>query len=142
MITQIELAQMATFLDSEGSIVISNRGDGSYSIRIQVSNTDIRLMMWLKERFGGGFSAVRAANARCKPSFIWGTNCRKAATVLQQCLPYFILKREQAEVALAYQALLEMGRNQQRPLSEVDVQAREGLRTQMRILNKRGVDAA
>ena len=133
---------MATFIDAEGSIIISNRGDGSYSIRVQVSNTDIRLMNWLKMRFGGSFSSVRASNARCKPSYLWGTNCRKAAHLLRGCLPYFILKREQADVALAYQSLLEMGRNQQRPLSVIDIEAREGLRAKLKLLNKRGVDAA
>src|SRR6266487_1864296 len=107
--TEIDWARLAAYIDGEGSILITERHyksspyPGMY-IRVILANTDPRLPLWAKERFGGVFViGWRDQPEHHKTPYKWHVSCNQAASVLEKCLPYFLLKKEQAEVALAFQ---------------------------------------
>lgn len=110
--TKIDYARLAAFLDGEGTIAIRRikRGDAqSYQMRVEimVTNTDPRLMTWLKERFGGcvGRGGNSGVVYKC---FKWRIECKRAHDLLVKCLPYFVIKREQAELAIAFRKTVVM----------------------------------
>lgn len=104
--TKIDFAQLAAFLDGEGTISITKssayRGESlRFRVEIMVTNTDPRLMAWLKDRFGGnvGRGGRHGTHFKC---FKWRLPCKKAHDVLVKCLPYFVLKRHEAEIAIQF----------------------------------------
>jgi hypothetical protein len=103
--TQIDWARLAAYLDGEGTIVIIKSRLEYTQLVIRVANTDPRLPMWCKELFGGKVYAsdtnVRR-DGRSRRFYTWAIQSQKAENILRECLPHFILKREQAEIALAY----------------------------------------
>jgi hypothetical protein len=53
----------------------------------------------------------RPASKKWSNCFYWTVACNKAEAILRGCLPYFIVKRDQAEVALAFQATIDRARS-------------------------------
>jgi hypothetical protein len=116
-VSEVNWARLAAFLDGEGSILISRvRPSGrqaniSHALIVNVGNTDPRLIVWLRDTFGGWAGPQKAQKDRAeritsrKPRFIWVVNCQQAAYILEQCLPYFIIKKGQAEIGIAFQTL-------------------------------------
>lgn len=108
----IDLARLAAYIDGEGSIYIvrcsPKRNKGATELRLTVTNTDVRLMAWMKEKFAGYVNNKHSSpkDRRWKECYEWKLCSNKAAAVLEACLPYFIIKRDQAEVALAHQRLV------------------------------------
>src|ERR1700685_398929 len=100
-------AQMAGYIDGEGSILINTQKRGKsevcgFYLRVTVANTDVRLPVWLKENFGGTYKDANSEKyyegknwRRC---YHWGASAHRAAWVLHNCLPYLVIKREQAEL--------------------------------------------
>lgn len=109
--TVIDWARLAAFIDGEGCIRITEKKEKHYPraylyLQINISNTDPRLPAWLKKTFGGGVYHSRRAsklNVRWSDCFMWMVSGGRVAELLQGCMPYFIIKREQAETALAFQ---------------------------------------
>jgi hypothetical protein len=102
--TEVDWARLAAFIDGEGSIVINKAGKNGtrFTVRISISNTDPRLIHWIKNTFGGSVCIHRVSNPKHRDSMKWDAACREAQTILQNCYQYLIIKREQADVALAY----------------------------------------
>jgi hypothetical protein len=106
--TQIDWARLAAYIDGEGCIDIhlSNpkkhtRPTPNLYLRVAVVNTDPRLLAWCVENFGGSVSC-RALKGKYKPLFRWDTGSRMAASIIKNCYPFLIIKREQAEIAMAF----------------------------------------
>ena len=102
--------RLAAFIDGEGSIRIathsSKKGNICLYLDMTVTNCDPRLINWLKTTFGGNTGARQHKNERWAPGFYWNVACKVAENLLRECLPYFVMKREQAEIALAFAATL------------------------------------
>ena len=114
LISEVDWARLAAYIDGEGSVQINTQderrktlvGTRRLYLRVMVSNTDPRLLLWLKSKFGGcmSFSSRSPRNEpRYKRIGKWLVACRQAEAVLLACLPYLIVKKDQAEVALAFQ---------------------------------------
>lgn len=122
MPTEIDWARLAAYIDGEGSIFIRERKPTErdrrtgtirgHLLSLSICNCDPRLISWCKETFGGGCAYqakpdspnVSAKYQRPRRAqFQWIIGQAKAAYILDKCMPYFILKKEQAEVALAFQ---------------------------------------
>jgi len=115
-LTETEVIYLAGLLDGEGCISIDRSGDKRspgrvyHSLRVTITNTDPRLIAWLKEKLDTSASmTTSAANLRLgrRPVFQVGVRSRKAATLLSRVRPYLIVKAEQADVALAFQQLIQ-----------------------------------
>lgn len=108
-------AQLASFLDGEGCIRLGLRGKTKtqksicfYAYAV-VTNTDPRLPAWCSEKFGMkvyGKSTRWAGDkkaANWKGCFFAQASSFRACWILKNCLPWFVLKRAQAEVVLEHQ---------------------------------------
>jgi hypothetical protein len=109
--TEIDWAKMAAFIDGEGCICIQSsynpnrRGmHTTYNLHLDIANTDFRMPLWCAERFGGRLLTRKVRSVKHKPAMHWFTWGRGAQEVLEGCLPHFVIKREQAEVALEFMA--------------------------------------
>ncbi len=142
--TEIDFARLAAYVDGEGSILISERHyktspyPGMYIILV-VSNTDPRLLIWCKERFGGTFQVGDHAKVRLmdyKIPYKWHVSCNQAASIIEKCLPYFIVKKEQADVALAFQKTVKYGRGRGVKLTDGERSFRESCKEKLKELRQ------
>jgi hypothetical protein len=110
MITQIEWAQLAAYVDGEGYISLTrkSRKEGkwawhTFDISVRVANTDVRLPNWCQQRFGGSVQMTYAKQYRGRKSlYTWSVYGKKTKEILQGIAPYSVIKREQIEIGLAY----------------------------------------
>jgi len=126
MPTEIDWVRLAAFIDGEGMIDIHThrqfrkdlgRLHETLYVRIIIVNTDPRLALWCKNTFGGTANLDRKSNPKWRNCLKWYCSSKKAAEILRGCLPYFLLKREQAELALIFQETVthSMGRKGHTP---------------------------
>ena len=106
-VKNVDWARMAAFIDGEGCIAITRLSFGvknpRYQLVLQITNTDPRLLIWLGKTFEGqGSFSVRPIEGQ-RPRHDWCIASKKAEAILQGCLPYFVMKRDQAELAIAFQ---------------------------------------
>ena len=103
----IEWVKLAIFIDGEGHIEITsrNKGKNASCLKLSCGNTDPRFVQWAQANFGGAIRK-RAITKGWKIFWDWRVNGRDAAAILEKCLPHFIMKRDQAEVALAFSKLI------------------------------------
>jgi hypothetical protein len=110
--SQVDLARLAAFIDGEGCIGIHEHkrkgGRSTFYVRLEISNTDPRLAVWCKHTFGGSYqTAKRPISPRARLKFPWGCVSKTATSLLRLCTPFLILKQEQADIALAFQATVK-----------------------------------
>jgi hypothetical protein len=117
-----EKAYLAGILDGEGSIGVYKRFVGkkkgaSYSLRVMVGNTDVSLIRWL-QRLGGSIYEQKPKKSNWSVCYTWTVWANQAAAILEEVLPYMLVKREQAERALFFQSRKS---HTGRPLDKIDV---------------------
>jgi hypothetical protein len=142
-------ARLAAFIDGEGSILINTRStkdriSAGFYLRITVANTDVRLPVWLKETFGGSYKDANTAayyvGQNWKRCYHWGTCSHRAAWILHNCLPYFIIKRDQAEIGISLQeSMAKFTRGPGKELPFDLVEERKQLKQELLTLKRRGV---
>ena len=138
---QALLGYAAGVLDCDGSIWVcrSMRKSGafSYRLRLNVTNTRKPLLEWFAEQFdcGGITTSRREKYAAWKTCYAWTIAGNDTAVVLRLLLPYLVIKRKQALLAL------EFGSTHVTPgvkLTDNFVQHRERIYQEMRKINARG----
>lgn len=98
---------MAGILDGEGCISIflhKTRVEGKYSTNLAISvyQSDLRLMNWMVHHYGGKYYSHLMKNSS-RPGYSWFPPRGEALeNFLLQILPYLIMKKEQAKLALEY----------------------------------------
>ena len=139
-LSDAEIGYLAGIIDGEGHISITRhrgprpRGHRYYalfSVQVAVTNTNPKVHEWLSERFVGTCHVhwrKKIDHARHKPSFRWRTSAKVTREMLELTLPYLVIKREQALLALKFLVLR----------SERVPSARTELYEQMKVLNLRG----
>ena len=134
--TKFDWSQLAAYIDGEGTIVIVKARLHYTQLVVRVCNTDPRLPMWCWRTFGGKVYASRTTAMR--RFFTWTTQARKAEDVLRGCLPYFHLKREQANVALEYRETFRhrKGRVAEQDLTVDRMAIRQGFREELQRLKE------
>jgi hypothetical protein len=106
--SQIDWARMAAFIDGEGCIRIAvkpckqDKGRRRTMLLIAIVQKDPRLTDWLKETFSGCVSVRKSPVI----NYQWVVASNHAEWILENCLPFFIVKREQAEIGIAHQRIL------------------------------------
>lgn len=144
-IAQTDWARLAAYIDSEGCVQITwihkaTRKRGYHALYVDIGSIDVRLMSWLQNTFGGYANSTKSnANPFGKRQmFYWRCSAQMAEDVLRRTLPYMIVKREQAEVALQFRATFVGGHNTRELRGTVD-QEREALRHKLSALKWNGV---
>jgi hypothetical protein len=132
--TQSDWARLAAFIDGEGCINIHTSYKGSagsvHRVRIQVANTDARLPHWVIQTFGVGHVYVNRGTGP-RPVYFWEVAGRTAQAILRACLSHFVIKREQAEIALRFH-VGSVGKR----LTVVERDARESLKQNLMQLKR------
>ena len=82
-------AYLAGIVDGEGCITYRRNGKGRYYTRVTISQKRTQLLDWIVERFGGAYSKTT-----------WTCGSRHSEWILTEILPYLVVKKDQAEVAL------------------------------------------
>lgn len=145
----IDWGRMAAYIDGEGSILINTQKRGKseaigFYLRITVANTDIRLPQWIKENFGGNYHDSNKTeyyeSRNWKRCWHWGCSAHRAAWILHNCLPYLVIKREQAELGLQLQvSLSKFVRAAGRQLPSELLEERKAIKKNLLVLKARGV---
>ncbi len=143
------LAYIAGIIDGEGYVGIprSRTRDGRerknvyYRIRVTITNSDARLLLWLQKTLVGGSVASTGyknqAQNQHKPCWFFhlsGANCER---LLVAVIPYLILKKEQALLCLEMRGTGKYCEDDS-PSDNV-VYMRDVICRKVRDLNKRGV---
>jgi hypothetical protein len=126
-------AYLAGIIDGEGT-VYAQRIRSGFNIRVYVVSTDVRLIRWLEQNFGGlVYSRQSKLHPEWKTKWEWVVDKAGTTKVLSLVLPYLIIKREQAELGLALRHDIEArkGRN-------IDKAYRTELCEKISFLNQRG----
>lgn len=146
LVSQIDWARLAAYIDGEGGVHILTTSHTSPThqgrpknefVRVAITNSDMRLALWLQDTFGGAVQVRTLQNPAHKPIYVWTVSCAYAVAVLQRCLPYFITKREQAELCIALQATMK--RWGVKGVPESVIKERFVIREKIHVLNKKGV---
>jgi len=150
--TAIDWARLAAYIDGEGSVLINTQKFAGHTeargfyLRITVANTDVRLPVWLKETFGGTYKDANTAKyyegKNWKRAYHWGASAYRAAWILRNCLPYFIMKHEQAEIGIQLQESLDLNSRvgRKKSMSQEIHESRKVLKQRLLVLKAKGVN--
>ena len=151
MVTEAELAYTAGIIDGEGCIGIhktekSARPSQRYALIVSVTSTNEELCNWLQLRFGGCINfweESKRRNPKHKDRYTWVLHRRKAVQFLGLILPFLLLKKLQAENAVAFQNTFRKGRigRQHDETTEKELAVREACRIVACGLNQKGVSS-
>jgi hypothetical protein len=139
--TEKELAYLAGIIDGEGSFCLHNFGTHRFGSGLAIGNTDLRLMEWIHSHFGGVVRAERRTSAKWKQIWRWTAKASEIEAITRAVLPYLIVKRQQAELLLAYRATVAPVVNTKSSTNDTShevKQERFRIHTELRALNKRG----
>lgn len=138
--SKTKCSYLGGLVDGEGNICIwrtearahdyktSGKTYSSFNLRLHIANTSVTLMKWLVSNFGGVYHMKREATERHAAAYEWRPKGEgNTKRVLLAILPYLVIKREQAILALKYIEL-----PQQSP------KEREAIYQRMRQLNQKG----
>ena len=114
--TETDKAYLAGIVDGEGSIILKTQMTKSKNgkrypcrkLELRVGNTSIELLEWIKQ-FGGHYYYEKTKDGQ-KPRYQWCITTRGAAEILEEILPYLIIKKEKAMAATYYQSLRKPSR--------------------------------
>lgn len=96
--TKIEIAYLAGIIDGEGCIRLAkcySKNAGRLHIRITVANRSLKLVKWLKKKTGWKYNIHANSGA-----FYWRVTSEGARKILKLILPYLVIKKAQAKLAL------------------------------------------
>ena len=138
---------LATALDCEGYIgiikpaIAFHRLTPGYHIRVSVAMTTPQYIKLLHDTYGGYIRVRGGRHATWKEQYDWGVSSKKAVALLQDLLPYFRIKKPQADICLAFHAArLACGHrwNRNEGLPSDVITRYQDYYLQMRRLNARG----
>ena len=148
--SDLNLARLAAYIDGEGTVDLQRASQGknrapSFKLRIVVYNTDIRLLAWCKKHFGGNVRANRKGTSKYPPLYMWElSGAKTVVALLEKCLPFFVIKREQAEIGITFGNTFSPSNRDPRGLGEAVRSERESLRSKIFVIRrvKPGSEAA
>lgn len=116
MENQLIYAYLAGTIDADGCITVQRvkklskrckRLSTYYIIKIALNETSPVVPTLLKETFGGQLYTHQPANQSHKRWYIWQVTNQLAISAIRLLMPYLRLKKEQAEIAVKFGAVLE-----------------------------------
>lgn len=94
--TTAELAYTAGILDGEGSISICRAAKQWPRLEVAIASTDLELLVWLKERWGGRLVKKKVYQPHHRDSWMLHFTFLKAAAFLEAVEPYLVIERKKA----------------------------------------------
>jgi hypothetical protein len=142
-----DIAYLAGIIDGEGTITLAIKNGSGKQVGakwsrplVHVVNTDLALLGWIEERFGGYLydQPIGKASDRSKPCYRLSWGGPEAIEIVTTVLPYLVVKRAQADVLLRFADTYSATRYGRGGLPEAVKDQRLGLVTEIRSLNKKG----
>ena len=131
---QITLEYLAGFIDGEGSIIIrkhQNKNKLSHSLILSIGNTNLDILLLIQKYYGGRICKQKKYSENHTQSFMIRWHGTDAQNILNQIKDYLLIKKGQAEIALAFY-VGDCGMK----VSMKDILERSILNKELRILNK------
>jgi hypothetical protein len=136
--TQTDWAYMAGTIDSDGCIGSQkNTNCATYRPYLVVIQKDMRLIEWLFNKFEGSVNIVGRKHPDRTDWYVrWMVVNSRVAAILKECIPYLIVKKEQALLAVEMVDKTFSGRLQGRKGLPSELIARQkGLYESIKLLN-------
>jgi hypothetical protein len=135
------MAYAAGIVDGEGCVAIdrySNKDLPSYCYRlkVRVGNTSIDLIEWLKNTFGGNVKTIKPRSKNNKRAWEWYLAGEPAAKFIKLVRPYLLIKKQQADLAIAFQS---EKRGKGYHLTDENRRKEEAAWLSARTMNRRGI---
>ena len=107
-----EIHYAAGLFDGEGYVRIGRRkaqnGNGEVmQVVIGIAMTDPRPLVFMSRRFTGNVNTQARSNPRHRPLHSWMITSRRANEFLLQVLPFLLVKKEEATLAIEFQANID-----------------------------------
>ena len=141
MVTELDKAYLAGFIDGEGCIVVSsfsnkNAKSRSYRSMLIISQGIESPMKRLRDLWGvGHIICQKNTGFGNSPKYVWNIYSKDAYYVLSQVLPYLVIKKVQAEKILELQKHIDIHRSN-KPLSPDILKYREDIKDSISRLNQ------
>jgi hypothetical protein len=98
-VTESDIGWTAGILDGEGHLGIAK--PPNYGVKVSVGNTDMRMLIRLRELWGGKiYFNENHGSPRNKPFWHWQIFGKMAYPMLRVVEPYLVVKRDQALLML------------------------------------------
>lgn len=146
METKPSLEYLAGFFDGEGTICIDRGNKTSYYLlTVSVGNTVRQTLEPFENLFGGSIAFIRRAKNH-KDFYCWRVQAAKAEYFCTVMLPYLILKKPQAKLALEFREYFKgefiiprgnLINDHSAKITNI-MELREDCYDEMAIMNKRG----
>ena len=104
-----DLAWAAGFFDGEGCVLL-RKSRNTYVVRITVSQVNPAPIVKFKRLFGGHISEQKPKNKSWKEQWKWEQDAKSGVETLLQLLPYLVVKRDVADLAIEFQKTKRKGR--------------------------------
>ena len=98
--TRADWRWLAAVIDGEGHISMVERQNGQLARRLAITNCHLPLLVRVAELAGGKIHVHRPVG-KTKQTFQWYCYGTQMTQVIQHVLPYLIVKRQEAELAVA-----------------------------------------
>lgn len=111
----IDLAYAAGLIDGEGCIQIIKHTDKNcrrgykWWLNVTVSMCDREAVDFLRSCFGGCIYTPKRLTIKNREIYRWSITTRQAGEFLDQILPYLIVKKELANIAVKFQQMRYLG---------------------------------
>lgn len=110
-LTVAEIAWAAGLFEGEGNVSIAkprpHRATSRHlgQLRVSVTSTDLQVVAFFRERWGGRVRAVSDTDARHRQAYSWDVFTGDAVAFLEAMLPYFQrdVVKQRAVLAIAFQ---------------------------------------
>lgn len=110
-VTETQKAYLAGLIDGEGCIAIVRRQPiganirYTYQLQLTIVSSTVKLLKWVEKHFGGKVDRIDNRH-----NHIWRWKCTvdEGAAILRILLPYLVLKRRQAIIALYFYKFCRM----------------------------------
>ncbi len=143
--TKTELAYLAGLFDGEGSIFITKKVKGlsvpRHCLIVDLAMCNEYIPNLLKFNFGGSVHVRIAKDENHRMSWQWRATTREALHFIEIILPYLRLKRNEAELGIAFQKSLHPmnGKGSKKEVSEQELAVREAQRLLLHSLKDKTV---
>lgn len=107
---KISFEYLAGLIDGEGCLYIAKYcKNGSYTPRLDIgmSNKAKDVLYMLKDRFGGSVNICRPPTDKWDGAMKWSIQGKKCCYILMNCRDSFIIKRDQADLLLQLQDMID-----------------------------------
>ena len=131
--------RLATVIDTEGWITIQKTNNKiGLVLQLGVGNTNPNLTDWLKSTFGGSIYHRKSQSEYRKSCYTWRIYSNTASQLLIEILPYLLIKKEQAELAIQFQSNMHGKSSALEPFSEEYQMKMVEMKKAMNKLNQKG----